>query len=291
MEIIGLLLAPVVLGSFIWLLIRAFKKSIFWGLWLLLGSLVIAVLAILIIPQNSLIGIIAASLLSLAPTIHFGYKCWEQEQKPFLTYIISSALFLIFSASMLASLGDDTLEALISQAQKGQLSEEETAKRMRALIQKVEDSSALSEQQKLSMRTAMNMINQVEQNLAEDPDYYKRETNADYQRDLASIEAQRKREESRKNLESRLSQRTAVENKPQAKKPRIFPTIKKTEIKKYIGSTIIIETTTNIKHTGILIGFDDETYSAILEKERKTGKLKFEIHMSDIKTLYLFVDE
>ena len=291
MEIISLLLAPVILGSFIWLLVRAFKKSLSWGLWLLCGSLVIYVLAILIIPQNSLIGIIAASLLSFAPTIHFGYKCWEDAQKPFLTYIISSVLFLLFSAPMLASLGEDTLESLIHQAQKGQVSEEETAKRMRALIQKIEDSSALSEHEKLSMRTAKNMINQVEQNLAKDPDYYKRETNADYQRDLSKIETQRKREESRKNLESRLSQRTAIENKPQAKKPRSFPTIKKTELKKYIGSTIIIETTTNIKHTGILIGFDDETYSAIIEKERKTGKLKFKIHMSDIKTIYLFVDE
>ena len=291
MEIIGLLLVPVIFGSFIWLLVRAFKKSLPWGFWLLFGSLVIAVLSILIIPQNSLIGIIAASLLSLAPTIHFGYKCWEEAQKPFLTYVISSILFLLFSASMLASLGDDNLETLISQAQKGQLSEEETAKRMRALIQKIEDSSALSEQQKLSMRTAKKMINQVEQNLAEDPDYYKRETNVDYQRDLEKIEAQRKREESIKNLESRLSQRTAAENKPQAKKPKILPTIKKTEIKKYIGSTIIIETTNNLKHTGILTGFDDETYSAILEKERKTGKLKFTIHMSDIKTIYLFVDE
>ena len=291
MEIISLLLAPVILGSFIWLLVRAFKKSLPWGFWLLFGSLVIYVLAILIIPQNSLIGIIAASLLSFAPTIHFGYKCWEEAQKPFLTYIISSVLFLLFSASMLASLGEDSLKTLINQAQKGQISEEEAAKRMRPLIQKIEDSSSLSEHQKLSIRTAMNMINQVEQNLAEDPDYYKRETNADYQRDLSNIEAQRKREESIKNLESRLSQRTAIENKLQAKKPRSFPTIKKTELKKYIGSTIIIETTTNIKHTGILIGFDDETYSAILEKERKTGKLKFKIHMSDIKTIYLFVDE
>lgn len=291
MEIIGLLLAPVVLISFIWLLITAFKKSLPWGFWLLVGPLFVILLSILVIKPDSIVTVLLVGLISFIPSISFAYKYWEEAQKPFLTYIISSVLSLLISVTTLASIGDDTLENLISQTQQGRLNKEDAAQRMRALIKKIEDSSSLTEQEKLTMRTAKIIINQVEQNLASDPDFYKKTSDAQYQQDLAEIEAQRKREESIKELENKLSQRKALENKPQPKKPRTLPVIKKSEIKQYIGSKIIIVTTKDIKHDGTMSGFDEETYSVILEKERKTGKLKFKLHMSDVKTIYLFIDE
>lgn len=291
MEIIGLLLAPIAFGGYIWLLVRAFKTSLSWGFWLLLGSLIIYIATALVVDTSSIMGIIVASALSLGPSIHFASKHWETAQKPFLTYLISSVLFLVFSASIIANLGSPTLEKLIAQTQKGEISKEEAAQQLRRLVQSDEDSSALSEQEKLSMRTAKNIITQVEKNLEEDPDYYKRETDLDYQRDLANIEAQRKREASRKKLESRLSQRQALENKPQEKKPVVFPVIKKNEVKKYIGSKLIVETITGVKHTAFLKDFNEESYRIILEKERTTGVLKLKIHMSDIKSIHLIVDE
>lgn len=291
MEIIGLLLAPVVLVSFVWLLITGFKKSLPWGFWLLVAPLFIILLSILVIKPNSIISVLLVSLCVFIPAISFAYKYWEEVHKPFLTYIISSVLSLLISVTTLATIGDDTLESLIAQTQQGQLSEENAAERMRALITKIEDSSALTEHEKLTMRTAKNIITQVEKNLASDPDFYKRSSDSEYKQDLARIEAQRKREESIKNLENRLTQRTTAENKPKPKPIKTLPTIKKSEIKDYIGSKVIILTTTQIKHNGKLIGFDEETYSLILEKERKTGKLKFKIHMSDIKTIFLFIDQ
>jgi len=291
MEIIGLLLAPVVLISFIWLLVSAFKKSLAWGFWLLVGPLFVILLSILIIKPTSIVSVLLVSLLAFIPPISFAYKCWEEAQKPFLTYIISSVLSLLISVTTLATIGDDTLESLIAQTQQGQLNKENAAQRMRTLIENIEDSASLSEQEKLTMRTAKNIITQVEKNLAADPDYYNKDSDAQYQQDLAQIEEQRKREESIKELETKLSQRKALENKPQPKHTKTLPIIKKSEIKKFIGSKVIIITPQNIKHEGTLAGFDEETYSAVLEKERKTGKLKYKLHMSDIKTIYLFIDE
>ena len=291
MEIIGLLLAPVVLISFIWLLITAFKKSLPWGFWLLVGPLFVILLSILVIKPDSIITILLVGLLAFIPSISFAYKCWEDAQKPFLTYIISSVLSLLISVTTLATIGDDTMEGLISQTQQGQLNQEDAAQRMRALIRKIEDRSSLTEQEKLTMRTAKNIISQVEKNLANDPDYYKKDAETRDQEDRARFAAQRKREESIVNNAKELSLRKALENKPQPKKTRTLPTIKKSEIKQYIGSIVIIATIKNIKHKGTLTGFDEETYSVILEKERKTGKLKFKLHMSDVKTVYLFIDE
>ena len=291
MEIIGLLLAPVVLISFIWLLITAFKKSLPWGFWLLVGPLFVILLSILVIKPDSIITILLVGLIAFIPSISFAYKCWEDAQKPFLTYIISSVLSLLISVSTLASIGNDTLEGLISQTQQGQLNKEHAAQRMRSLIKQIEDSSSLTEQEKLTMRTAKNIISQVEKNLANDPHYYKKDAETRDQEDRARFAAQRKREDSIINKAKELSLRKALENKPQPKKPRTLPTIKKSEIKQYIGSIVIIATIKNIKHKGTLTGFDEETYSVILEKERKTGKLKFKLHMSDIKTVYLFIDE
>ncbi len=291
MEIIGLLLAPVVLISFIWLLVRAFKKSALWGLWVLFGPLLVIILAVILIQPDSITSILLISLVAFIPSISFAYKCWEEAQKPFLTYIISSVLSLLISVSSLASLGDDTLTSLISQAQQGIINEQDAAKRLRQLIQKMEDSGSLSAHEKLSMRTAQNIIKQVEMNLSKDPQYYSRESEEKYQQDIAAREAQRKKEEALKKLQEKLNQRTVQEKTPLPKKPGTFPEIKKSEIKQYIGSTIIIVTTRELKHKGLLINFDDGEYKVILEKERKTGKLRFKIHMSDIKKIYLYIDE
>lgn len=291
MEIIGLLLAPVVLISFIWLLVRAFKKSALWGFWVLLGPLLVVILAILFIQPGSVISILLISLVAFIPSISFAYKCWEEAQKPFLTYIISSVLSLLISVSSLASLGEDTLASLISQAQQGVINEQDAAKRMRQLIQKMENSGTLSAHEKLSMRTAQNIIKQVEMNLSNDPQYYSRESVDEYERDIAAREAQLKKEEALKKLQEKLNQRTITEKAPPLKKPRTLPEIKKSEVKQYLGSTIIIVTTQELKHKGLLTDFDDEGYNVILEKERKTGKLRFRIHMSDIKKIYLYIDE
>ncbi len=291
MEIIGLLLAPVVLISFIWLLVRAFKKSAAWGFWVLLGPLLIVILAAVFIQPDSIMSILLVSLVAFIPPVSFAYQCWEEAQKPFLTYIISSVLSLLLSVSTLASLGDDTLESLISQAQQGIINEQDAAKRMRNLIRQMENSASLTGQEKLTMRTAQNIIKQVEMNLSNDPEYYSRESVEEYEQDIAAREEQQRKEEARKKLQEKLNQRTVKEQIPAPKKPRTFPEIKKSEIRKYIGSTIIIITTQGLKHQGKLTGFDEEGYNIIFEKERKTGKLRFKMHMSDINKVYLYIDE
>ncbi len=291
MEIIGLLLAPVVIISFIWLLVRAFKKSAAWGFWVLLGPLLIVILAAMLIQADSIISILLISLAAYIPPVAFAYKCWEEAKKPFLTYMISSVLSLSLSVSTLASLGDDTLTSLISQSQQGIINEQDAAQRMKRLIRQMENSASLTPQEKLTIRTAQNIIKQVEMNLAKDPLYYSRESAEEDRQDIAEREAQRKKEEALKKLQEKLNQRTAKETTPTQKKPRTFPKIKKSEIRKYIGSTIIIITMQELKHKGILRGFDEEGYNIILEKERKTGKLQFKMHMSDIKKIYLYIDE
>jgi len=50
-------------------------------------------------------------------------------------------------------------------------------------------------------------------------------------------------------------------------------------------------TTQGLKHQGKLTGFDEDGYNIIFEKERKTGKLQFKMHMSAIKKVYLYIDE
>ncbi len=291
MEIIGLLLAPVVLISFVWLLISAFKKNALWGVWVLIGPLLVIILSIWFIQPGSVISILLISILAFIPPISFAYKCWEEARKPFLTYIISSVLSLLISVSSLATLGDDTLPNLIAQTQQGILSEPDAAKRMRQLIQKMENSASLSAQEKLNIRTAENIIKLVETNLLKDPQYYSRKDKTADLTDTAAYKAQQRKEESIKKLEAKLNQRTTIEKTQPPKQTQNLPEIKKSEIKKYIGSTIIILTTEKLRHKGILKGFDEVGYNIILEKERKTGKLQFNLHMSDIKKIYLYINE
>ena len=291
MEIIGLLLAPVILIAFIWLLIVGFKKSLAWGFWLLIGPLFVILLAIFLIKLDNILSILLVSTLAYIPAISFAYKNWEQAKKPFLTYFISSVFSTLISINTLASISDNNLELLVAQTQQGQLNEESAARQMRAEIKRMEESGSLSEQDILIMKTAKNMVNQIEANIESDPDFYTKTIDQDYQRDLAKLEAQRKREESAKKLEERLNKRQTIENKPQVKQARTYPIIKKAEVKNYLGSQIILTTIQDLKHQGILKGFDEETYSVILEKERKTGKLEFKIHMSDVKMIHLFIDE
>ena len=291
MEIISLLLAPVALISFIWLIITAFKKSLPWGFWVLLGPLLLSSISFVFIQPNGIISILVIALTGFIPSISFAYTCWEEAQKPFLTYIISATLSLLLSVSSLASLGDETLEDLISQTQRGMISELDAAKRMQKLIQQMENNTSLSEQEKLSIRTAQNIIKQVEKNLSNDPDYYNRDSEEGSQQNLAAREAQRKKEEAIKKLQEKLNQRKTNEKTQTAKKPLNLPTIKKSEVRKYLGSTVIIITLQGLQHKGILKDFDEAGYSVILEKERKTGKLQFKIHMSDIKKILLYIDE
>jgi len=290
-EIIGLLLAPVVLISFVWLLISAFKKNALWGVWVLIGPLLVIILSIWFIQPGSVISILLISILAFIPPISFAYKCWEEARKPFLTYIISSVLSLLISVSSLATLGDDTLPSLIAQAQQGILSEPDAAKRLRQLIQKMENSASLTAQEKLNIRTAENIIKLVKTNLSKDPQYYSRKDKTADLTDTAAYKAQQRKEESIKKLEAKLNQRTTIEKTLPPKQTQNLPEIKKSEIKKYIGSTIIILTTEKLRHKGILKGFDEVGYNIILEKERKTGKLQFNLHMSDIKNIYLYINE
>ena len=291
MEILGLLLTPIIFIAFIWLLVAGFKKSIPWGFGLLVGPLAIFILAVFVIKPTGIISILLISLAAYIPAILFAYKNWEEAKKPFLTYFISSLLSLLISINTLSNMGDNDLELLITQVQQGQLNEQDAAQRMRAIIERMEDGSSLTEQDKLVMQTAKTIIDQIEANLASDPDFYNQSVNQAYQQDLARLEAQRKREEALKKLEDKLKQRTTDENKPQPKKAITYPVIKKEEIKKYLKSKVIIVSIKDIKHRGILKDFDEETYSVVLEQEHKAGKLNFKIHMSDIKTVYLFIEE
>lgn len=291
MEIFGLLLAPVALIGFIWLLIIGFKKSLGWGFWLFAGPMLVFMLAVLFIKPSGMLSILLLSALGYLPAISFAYKNWEDARKAFLVYIIPSVLSLLVSVNTLSSISNNNLELLIDQAQQGKLNPEDAARKIREAIQNMDINSSLSEQDMLVMKTAKNIVTRVEANLASDPDYYDKEANKEYQRDLAKIEAQRKRDAAKKNLENMLNQRKIEENKPKAKKATVYPKIKKSEIKKYIGSNVIILTTQNVKHHALLKGFDDETYRIILEKEHKSGKLLFKVHMSDVKTIFLYVEE
>jgi len=291
MEIISLLLIPVVLVSFIWLLIVGFKKSIGWGFLLLVGPLLVFILSAFVIKPNSIVSILFVSLLGYIPALAFAYKNWADVQKPFLIFFIASSLMLTFSLTTLSKIADNSLEQLISQSQQGQLNPEDAAKQMRKIIQQLEDGSSISEQDKLIIKTAKNIITQVEANLASDPDYYNKSLNQSYQNDLQKLEEQRKREAKLKKLEERLNKRKEVENKPIVKKQVNYPVIKKSEVNQYLGSKVIVVSSKNIQHKGLLTGFDEETYSLILEIERKTGKLQFKMHMSDVKTIYLYLEE
>ena len=291
MEIISLLLVPLVFTSFIWLLITAFKSSIPWGLLVFFGPIVIAVLGIIIVQPSSVISILLISLVSYLPAIAYAAKHWEAAKKPFLTYMSVSIISLLISVSTLAALGDDSLDQLINQATLGQINEKEAADRMRIIIRKMEESGSLSERDKLSVRTAQNIIKQVEMNLDKDPLYYSRESVEEYEQELAQREAERKRKEKIRKLQEKLNKRVTTDKPPPQKKPKVLPEIKKSEIRKYIGSEVIIVTNTNLQHKGLLKGFDEEEYKAVLEKERKTGKLIFKIHMSDIKKIFLYIED
>ena len=290
MEIISLLLLPIAFISFIWLLVVGFKISIPWGFGLLVAPLAIILFSVLLIEPTSIASISLVAVVAFIPAIFFAYKNWEEAHKAFITYFVSSFLSILLSINSLSNMGNNELETLITQVQQQQIEEQDAAPRMRAYIESIEDSSSLSEQEKLVIQTAKTIISQVESNLEKDPDYYNKSINQEYEKDLAKLEAQRKKEASLQKLQQRLSQRNEKEKVTEPTQPITLPEIKKDEVKKYLGAKVIVESTKNIKHRGILKSFDDESYSLIIEQEHKSGKLNFKIHMSDIKIIYLNVN-
>jgi hypothetical protein len=99
-----LLLSIVVLVSFIWTVVIAFKEHILWGFGCLFVPLVIIV---------------------------FGIMYWDKAKKPFLTYIIASILYaVLFFKVFFAMFQQAGVMELTTQVESGQITEQEAQQRI-----------------------------------------------------------------------------------------------------------------------------------------------------------------
>jgi hypothetical protein len=127
MKLLGMLfplLGLVTLGAYIWLVVVAFKRSVGWG-----------------------IGVL---LLSPISAIVFAVKYWQESKKPFLLYIgsVSASIAMVFA--MFAFVGGSAVMSLANQMQElegGEVGGTEVAAFMEQQMDPLEESGQLDEEE------------------------------------------------------------------------------------------------------------------------------------------------
>ena len=135
MKLLGLLfplLVLVTLVGFIWLVVVAFKRSVGWGILVL--------------------------LLSPFSAIFFAVKYWQESKKPFLIYIGSVSASIAMMFVLFASLGGFAVMSMAGKISEGQVDEAEVATFMEQQLDRMEDSGLLDDQEQEQLQEMRQMM-------------------------------------------------------------------------------------------------------------------------------------
>ncbi len=135
--LITLLVSLLALGSFIWLVVIAFKQRVLWGVLVLLLSPIAAVV--------------------------FGITCWRAAKKPFLAYLVSLVAGVGAAGYAFVALGGSQMVDVAQRVEQGQYSEQEAMAFIEQTMGDMEDSGMLSDEDQRELDRMQEMFEEIKQ--------------------------------------------------------------------------------------------------------------------------------
>jgi len=135
MKLLGMLfplLGLVTLVGYIWLVVVAFKRSVGWG-----------------------IGVL---LLSPISAIVFAVKYWQESKKPFLVFIGSMSASIAMMFAMVAFLGGFAVMSMADKMSEGEVGTAEVAALMEQQLDRIEESGNLNEEERAQLQQMKQMV-------------------------------------------------------------------------------------------------------------------------------------
>jgi len=280
------------LVTWIWLIVLAFKKSVSWGLFVLLAPFLLGFITVMVASTamaagggTSLMYIITAA--TMLPFLVFGFKYFREVKIPLVLYILVNITSAYYTNDMMNSLGMNEMMAIQQDLISGKITEEEAQQRMLEWAEKLEQSGMLSEQDQRDLRAMRELSEQNQQTGNRTPDFVPRadeENEADKYDTYA--EAEKRQKESQRRLREKLAARAKDKSRYQIKenKPSYFK-VSFFKIKNYVGREVKITGTNGAVHIGTLTKVLDGENRLIMSKSVKNGRFDFTLHRSDIKLI------
>ncbi len=135
MKLLGMLfplLGLVTLVGYIWLVVVAFKRSVGWG-----------------------IGVL---LLSPISAIVFAVKYWQESKKPFLVFIGSMSASIAMVFAMFAFLGGFAVMSMANKMSEGEVGTADVAALMEQQLDRIEESGNLDEEERAQLQQMKQMV-------------------------------------------------------------------------------------------------------------------------------------
>lgn len=278
--------------SWIWLIVLAFKKSVSWGLFVLLAPFLLGFIAVMLGGAAMAAGaggsfmyiITAATIL---PFIIFGFKHFNDVKIPLILYILVNLTSAYYTNSMINSLGMNEMMAIQQELVTGKITEEEAQQRMLEWAEKLEQSGMLSEEDQRDLRAMRELQEQNQENNRSERSYAPKadEKNTADEYD-AYAEAEKRQKESQRRLREKLAARAKDSSRYKIKeqKPTYFK-VSFFKIKNYLGREVKITGINNAVHKGTLSRVLSGENRLIISKRINNGRFDFTLHRSDIKLI------
>ncbi len=135
LALLASLVGIVLLGSYIWLAVVAFKRRILWG-----------VLVLLLSPITAII---------------FACKYWLEAKKAFLVYIVCFILYFGYTGYLFIHLGGPEMFEMADSIEHGQLSEEDALNFMQNTIDRMDSSGLLDAQEKQDLAKMQEIFDEL----------------------------------------------------------------------------------------------------------------------------------
>ncbi|HEC12346.1 MAG TPA: DUF308 domain-containing protein [Acidiferrobacteraceae bacterium] len=240
----------VVLVSFIWLVVVAFKRHLGWGF--------------------------AVLLLSPIAAIIFAIMYWREAKYPFLIYIVAAGIQLSYAFKLFNEMGGGDIFQLAQQVGQGRLNKEQTATEFqRRFADRMLDNEQITQQQ------YEQLLEKLEQSGPPDNQQDEAVTEEMLQRIVSELPETHQKG----RVRAKLAAPKAVTVEPIKKEPvAIFVG----DISGHIGRTLIITLRNGLKREGVLTEIKGATI--IIKRPYRGGHTTFKIYRGDIDTVYLRPD-
>ncbi len=260
MKLLGLLfplLGLVSLVAYIWLVVVAFKRSVGWG-----------------------IGVL---LLSPISAIVFAVKYWQESKKPFLIYIgsVSASIAMVFV--MFAFLGGFARMSMASKMSEGEAGEAEVAAFMEQHLDRMEDSGLLDEQEQEQLQQVKQQLKQMTNAQEGRAEEETPEATSDAVQPAANPTPVQSPQEVRQTLPP-----VAETSEPQSTAPTTGPRkrdlVPVSEVGRHVGEVLKVVTEDGRSFQGRLVSVNGN--ELVFEKHLRSGMITVPWDKSEIQSLH-----
>ena len=122
LALLASLVGIILLASYIWLAVVAFRRGVLWGILILLLSPITAVI--------------------------FAFKYWFEAKKPFLLYMVCFTLYFSYTGYIFVHMGGPEMFNMADRIERGEFTEEDTFNFMEDTMDRMDSSGLLDAQEK-----------------------------------------------------------------------------------------------------------------------------------------------